>query len=193
MSILRYRLDYPATGVRGLLITNYSSLDWRHDNTPDSVDPPIEITVVKNAHSDLASCLVGDSGTWIADAKERVLKGGYPLWQLSEVEFHRKGTRLGFRCGAGSRRDFENLYISDWADLILKFTIKSASVEVLSEYTMYHDHLTDRGYVSYAIEERAAGGSAPNRLYEFGMEMTCEGKFCLREEESEYLIVTELC
>ncbi len=194
MAIMRYKLALPDSKVgkhRGVMISNFETLN----NDADPIDylrrPPIKVTLLKGNRKSWADCLVAAKDSWFRDMENELIKN----WRLTEVEFHRRSPRLGFRTdGTG----VENLYIADDASVVLAFEVYRE--DNLPPYVYIVDHQwqlfgpKDRStYLTHHVE-KTLDGKVLQRI-EFDISTNPEDrtpKF-YAEHPEKYITITEIC
>lgn len=191
MSILRHRLDYPANGFGGFMISNAKYFRGGSSPIPENfTNPPIKMTVSQCECKNFVDCFYANQEDWIDGMKEEILSGElgreFPFWNLVAVEFNRYNPVLRFGCEAG---DIQNLYLSRKACVDLNFEIVRSDDPKLYKYEMCHSGKPDSyGYFTTLVE--SIDGEI-TRFFEFGIEMSCEGWRTSNTHGKEYLIVTE--
>lgn len=200
MSILRKRVDYPATGVQGLLISNARCFDGERPLPENFSNPPIKMIVKKCECEDFTKCFYEPAPEW-----EEV------LWDEEDIaEALRPNPNSDYRIIAVAFSRYSlKLYLStegdDFADTIALSRRKSIDLSFdvyrgknLTPYTyivshsdadLWGNHIIDRrGYVTNVMEYI---GDKIMRRFEFGLECPREGVNWSLDTGREYMVVTE--
>lgn len=185
MSILRYRLDYPISGVQGFMISNAKFFTGKTPILENFQEQPIKMTISDEYHGDIVGYFDGDPEDWITDMKKDILSGGLPYWKLIAVKFNRYNPTLCFGCEQSG--SVQELYIPAKICTALTFEFRRRD-NILRTYVMEHSMPDKHGYFTTLTEYI---DHEQTRFFEFGIESMFETRRGICGKE--YLIITEFC
>lgn len=186
---MKYRLDLPSIIIANGNSADYTAAYLEHHEYRYSYDvtgigftsPPILMNVSDHNPKNLEDCFTADPEDWIADFKSEILQGKMPFWQLSEVSFSRKSTRLRF---CNDRGGIQDLYVSKIAQMTLSFVVPDKNCAHWPLYTLRHDKLEGDAYIASSLVRSI--NNRVERIYEF-----CTDPTNRATRFSEYIIITE--